>query len=92
LRFANIEEWQTATKETKMTMITETILATISTAVAKFGFTARDNGLAIEVRDRKGRLAGTVAGGVVTRKQAGNQQLMGALVRDAIVNALKAVA
>jgi len=90
LHFAIIELWQTATEETKMT--NETILATISTAVARYQFTARDNGLAIEVRDGKGRLAGTVAGGVVTRKQIGSQQLMGALVRDAIVNALKAVA
>ena len=73
-------------------MTNETILATISTAVAKFGFTARENGSAIEVRDGKGRLAGTVADGIVTRKQAGSQQLMGSLVRDSIVRALKAVA
>ena len=64
---------------------------TINSAVAKFGFTARQNGNVIEVRDGKGRLAGTVANGIVTRKQIGLQQLMGSLVRDAIVNALKAV-
>lgn len=65
---------------------------TINNAVSKFGFTARQNGNVIEVRDNKGRLAGTVANGIVTRKQMGAQQLMGALVRDAIVNAIKAVA
>ena len=65
---------------------------TINSAVAKFGFIARQNGKVIEVRDGKGRLAGTVANGIVTRKQIGSQQLMGSLVRDAIKNALKAVA
>ena len=73
-------------------MTNETILATISTAVARYQFTARENSGTIEIRDAKGRLAGTVANGTVTRKQAGAQQLMGSLVRDAIVAALKAVA
>lgn len=73
-------------------MTNETILAAISTAVAKYSFTARLNGDCVEVRDNKGRLAGTVANGTVTRRQVGSQQLMGALVRDAISAALKAVA
>jgi hypothetical protein len=64
---------------------------TINSAVAKFGFTARQNGNVIEVRDGKGRLDGTVNNGIVTRKQIGAQQLMGSLIRDAIVAAIKAV-
>ena len=72
-------------------MTNETILATISTAVAKYDMTARMTGDLVSVY-KKGRLAGTVTmDGTVDRKYDGKQTLMGALVRDAITAALKGV-
>lgn len=71
-------------------MTNETILATISTAVAKYDMTARSTGDLVGVYNKKGKLAGTVAAdGVIDRKFDGKQALMGALVRDAIVAALR---
>lgn len=68
------------------------MLETISTAIARFGLTARTTGESVSIYDAKGRLTGTVAGnGTVERKYNGKQALMGALVRDAIVAALAAV-
>ena len=73
-------------------MTNETILATISTAVAKYDMTARMTGDLVGVYNKKGRLAGTVTmDGTVDRKYDGKQTLMGALVRDAITAALKGV-
>lgn len=69
-----------------------TILATISTAVAKYDMTARAAGDLVGVYNKKGRLAGTVAqDGTIDRKYDDKQALMGALVRDAIVAALREV-
>jgi hypothetical protein len=71
-------------------MTNETILATISTAVAKYDMTARMTGDLVSVYNKKGRLAGTVTPeGIVDRKFDGKQALMGALVRDSITAALK---
>lgn len=74
-------------------MANETILATVSTAVAKYDMTARMTGDLIGIYDKKGKLSGTVsADGAIERKYDGRQALMGAIVRDAITVALKVVA
>lgn len=68
---------------------TET-LSTINTTVAKYDMTAQMSGDLIEVYDKKGRLAGTVASyGVIDRKFYVKMVRMGALVRDAITTALE---
>ena len=73
-------------------MTNETILATISTAVAKYDMTARLQGDLIVVYNKKGRLAGTVTtDGTIDRKYDGKQALMGSIVRDSIAAALREV-
>lgn len=70
-------------------MTNETILATISSVVAKLGMTAAQSGDVIEIRDSKKRLAAIVnADGTIARKYDGKQALMGAFGASQITAAL----
>jgi hypothetical protein len=81
-------------------MANETILATISKTVAKFGMTATQNGETFEIR-KGAKVAATViaagpgaksdyaSGYVIDRKYDGRQALMGALGAQQIAAALK---
>jgi hypothetical protein len=60
----------------------------IKTAVAKFSFTANGTAEQVIVKDNKGRIAAVVTPAGIDRKKIGQQQLCGALVRDAIKAAM----
>lgn len=66
-------------------------LEKISAAVSQFGFSASADSPAAErvnVRNKKGVICATVHGLEVEQKYSGARNLCGALVRDAIKNAL----
>jgi hypothetical protein len=60
----------------------------IKTAVAKFGFTADGTTEQIIVKNKKGQIAAVVTPAGVEQKKQGQQNLCGALVRDAIKGAM----
>jgi hypothetical protein len=60
----------------------------IKTAVAKFGFTADGTVEQIIVKNKKGQVAALVTPAGVEQKKQGQQNLCGALVRDAIKGAM----
>lgn len=67
------------------------IQAALDTFGSGFATTAIQSNLVV-IRDKKGRVMGNVnTVGVIDRKYDGRQSLMGALVRDKIAAAIKAV-
>ena len=59
-------------------------LENIQNAVAKFSFTAKIENELITIRNKKGQIAAKLVDGKVVQVKQGNQNLCGALVRDAI--------
>ena len=60
----------------------------IKTAVAKFSFTADGSADQVIVKNKKGQIAAVVTAAGVEQKKQGQQNLCGALVRDAIKAAM----
>jgi len=70
-----------------------TTLEKVQGAVAQFGFTASSTSPeadVVNVRNRKNEICATVQNKEVVQKYAGAKNLCGALVRNAIKNALSA--
>ena len=71
-------------------MTPRTIEQRIIAVLEKYSLRAECTAEVVMLRDKKDRLIGTIeSDGTVTRRSAGAQQLMGALVRNDLVAALR---